>query len=68
MAFLPSAKSIMSEFDVIIAFRDTLFRAENQAKAAYKNNFPLSKKGVQWILLVGPHWLPKTLVRILKQQ
>lgn len=35
------------------------FQAQNQAKAAYKNSYPLSDDGVDWILLNGPYWPPK---------
>ena len=36
-----------------------LVQAEDQAKAADKNNYPLSTNGVLWILLVGPYWTVK---------
>ncbi|KAI9444898.1 hypothetical protein H4582DRAFT_1911931 [Lactarius indigo] len=39
---LPSANSIMSEFDVMA------------------EQLPLIRQRVQWILLIGPYWLPKT--------
>ncbi|KAI9453196.1 hypothetical protein HD554DRAFT_2043438 [Boletus coccyginus] len=41
-------------------FHTLSFQAEDQAKAAYKNKYPLSDSGVQWILLAGPYWTPKT--------
>ena len=40
-------------------FHALSFQAQDQAKAAYKNNYPLSDEGVDWILLIGPYWLPK---------
>ncbi|KAH9044833.1 hypothetical protein EDB84DRAFT_1587159 [Lactarius hengduanensis] len=33
--------------------------AQTQVKAAYKNSYPLTNDRVQWILVVGPYWLPK---------
>jgi hypothetical protein len=45
--------------DVKSTFHTLYFQAENQAKAAYKNGYPLSDNGIQWILLVGPYWIPK---------
>jgi len=45
--------------DVESLFHILSFQAENQAKAVYKNGYPLSGNGIQWILLVGPYWIPK---------
>ena len=59
MTSLPPASSIMHIEDVESLFHILSFQAENQAKAAYKNGYPLSDNGVQWILLVGPYWVPK---------
>jgi hypothetical protein len=60
MASLPPASEIMSNPDVASMFHTLSFQAQNQAKAAYKNGYPLSPNGVQWILLIGPYWTPKT--------
>jgi len=60
MTSLPSANAIKSDPDVESMFHSLSFQAQNQAKAAYKNGYPLSPNGVQWILLVGPYWMPKT--------
>jgi hypothetical protein len=54
MTGLPPPSSIMHIHDVKYLFHILSFQAENQAKAAYKNGYPLSDNGVQWILLVGP--------------
>ena len=59
MTSLPPASSIMHIHDVKSLFQILSFQAENQAKAAYKNGYPLSGNGIQWILLVGPYWIPK---------
>jgi len=59
MASLPAASSIMDSLSIASLFHSLSFQAENQAKAAYKNGYPLSDNGVDWILLIGPYWLPK---------
>ena len=56
MTSLPPASSIMHIQDVEPLFHILSFQAENQARAAYKNGYPLSDNGgIQWILLVGPY-------------
>jgi hypothetical protein len=60
MSDLPPPESLMTASDVMSAFHTLFFQAQNQAKAAYKNKYPLSNDGIQWILLVGPYWLPRT--------
>jgi hypothetical protein len=60
MASLPPANSIIHDPELVLQFHDLSFQAEDQAKAAYKNGYPLSDKGITWILLIGPYWLPKT--------
>jgi len=59
MASLPTASSIMGLANIASLFHALSFQAQNQAKAAYKNGYPLSDDGVDWILLIGPYWLPK---------
>ncbi|KAF8315781.1 uncharacterized protein EI90DRAFT_3087371, partial [Cantharellus anzutake] len=46
MAPLPPANLIMSDLDVKSMFHSLSFQAQNQAKAAYKNEYPLSPNGV----------------------
>lgn len=45
--------------DVVYAFHRLSFQAKNQAKAAIKNNYPIASN-IQWILLIGPYWIPVT--------
>jgi len=59
MTSLLSANAIKSDSDVESMFHSLFFQAQNQVKAVYKNGYPLSSNGVQWILLVGPYWMPK---------
>lgn len=47
MTSLPPANSIMDEFVVKALFHCLYFQARNQAKAAYKNQYPLSENGIQ---------------------
>jgi hypothetical protein len=57
MANLPLPDLIQDEVVVRSAFHTARFQAENQAKAAYKNERianPLG--GVPWLLFVGPYW------------
>ncbi|KAN0141512.1 hypothetical protein V8E53_000757 [Lactarius tabidus] len=58
MQQLPKPESILSEYDVVSAFYKLDLQAQNQAKAAYRNNYPLANDGIWWILLVGPYWIP----------
>ena len=58
MEEFPKPESILSDYDVITAFHTLDFQAKDQAKAAYKNNYPLANDGIDWILLVGPYWRP----------
>jgi hypothetical protein len=60
MASLPSADSIMRSRDVSILFCALSLQAEHQAKVAYRNGYPLSDNGVQWVLLAGPYWMSKS--------
>ena len=60
MASLPSAASIMHDHNVTTLFHQLSLQAENNAKTAYEKQFPLSDNGIQWILLVGPYWTPKS--------
>ena len=59
MAPLPTTSSIKSLANIISLFHSLSFQAQNQAKAAYKNGYPLSDHGIDWILLIAPYWLPK---------
>jgi hypothetical protein len=59
MSSLPNPDSIKADHRVTVAFHKLYFQAEDQAKAAYKNDYPLSNKGIHWILLVGPYWTPE---------
>ena len=59
MASLPTASSIMGLANIASLFHVLSFQAQNQAKAAYKNRYPLSDDGIDWILLIRPYWLPK---------
>ena len=59
MALLPAPDSLINNPKVIWAFHSLYYQAMDQAKAAYKNNYPLradARDGVYWILLVGPYW------------
>jgi hypothetical protein len=60
MSGLPTPQSLLTDTDVKFAFRALSFQAQNQAKAAYKNGYPLSNNEIQWILLIRPYWSPKT--------
>ena len=60
MVSLPPADSIKGNYTVATLFHSLSFQAQNQAKAAYKNRYPLSDNGIQWILLAGPYWMPKS--------
>ncbi|KAI0257210.1 hypothetical protein BJV78DRAFT_1160990 [Lactifluus subvellereus] len=59
MLGLPPPQSLKGDRAVVYAFHTLSFQALNQAKAAYKNNYPIFEDGIQWILMVGPYWLPK---------
>ncbi len=59
MASLPPASSIMGLANIASLFHSLSFQAQDQAKAAYKNDYPFSHNGVDWILLIGPYWLHK---------
>jgi len=62
MKSLPPASSLSTNDDVLTAFHHLHYQAKNQAKAAIKNLFPISHgtDTVDWILLVGPYWVPVT--------
>ena len=59
MSSLPNPTSIRADKRVAVAFHKLYYQAEDQAKAAYKDDYPLSNKGIHWILLVGPYWMPE---------
>lgn len=59
MDSLPSATSIITQDGVVRAFHALLFQAKNQAKAAIKSQYAHDNT-VQWILLIGPYWMPVT--------
>ncbi|KAF8470430.1 hypothetical protein DFH94DRAFT_210026 [Russula ochroleuca] len=50
----------MRDNNVTSLFHYLSLQAENSAKTAYKNGYPLSDNGVQWILVAGPYWTPKS--------
>ena len=52
MDSLPTADSIKGLANVASLFHTLSFQAQNQAKAVYKNGYPLSDDGVDWILLL----------------
>ena len=52
MEGLPPASSLIDIDEVRAAFQ-----AQDQAKAAIKNQYPLLGVTVQWILLIGPYWV-----------
>jgi hypothetical protein len=56
MSDLPNPTVIRGHKDLALVFHKLYFQAKDQAKATYKNHYPLSEEGVQWILLVGPYW------------
>lgn len=58
MAQLPGPESIISNRDLIATFHWLYIQAQNQAKASYRNDYPLASDGIWWILLVGPYWMP----------
>jgi hypothetical protein len=62
MTSMPPPPSIIDHPDVVYAFSRLSFQAKNQAKAAIKNKYPIANNGttVQWILLIGPYWMPVT--------
>ena len=57
MATLPAPESLIENHRVDMAFHSLYFQVMDQAKAAYKNDYPLCEDGVHWILLVGPYWI-----------
>ncbi|KAH9031933.1 hypothetical protein EDB85DRAFT_1890948 [Lactarius pseudohatsudake] len=59
MSNLPPPVLLTTNYTVMTLFHCLYFQAQTQAKAAYKNSYPLTNDGVQWILVVGPYWLPK---------
>lgn len=59
MISLPTPHSLIRDRDVLAAFHSLYFQAEDQAKAAYKNDYPLRHDGIHWILLIGPYWTPQ---------
>lgn len=61
MANLPSAQTMRSAYKIRSHFQALYFQAQDQAKAAYRNHYPLSNDGVWWILLLGPYWTPVKL-------
>lgn len=58
MKGLPPASSIINIDEVRAAFHTLYFQAQDQAKAAIKGQYPLLGGTVQWILLIGPYWVP----------
>lgn len=58
MEKLPEPDSITSNFDLMTTFHRLYLQAQNQAKAAYRNDYHLANDGIWWILLVGPYWKP----------
>ncbi|KAF8623891.1 hypothetical protein AX15_006146 [Amanita polypyramis BW_CC] len=59
---MPPPALLINHTDVVYAFHWLSFQAKNQAKAAIKNNYPIVNNStiVQWILLIGPYWIPVT--------
>lgn len=68
MQELPSPASIVNHSDVQVAFHHLYYQAQDQAKAAFKGGYPLVAEGVQWILLVGPYWVPVTFCPFTESQ
>lgn len=60
METLPHPSTLLADEKVISTFSRLETQARNQAKAAMKNDFPISGNTVDWILLVGPYWKPIT--------
>ena len=58
---MPPPYSLINNWNVMSAFHGLYFQALDQAKAAYKNDYPLCEDGVYWILLVGPYWTVERL-------
>jgi hypothetical protein len=58
MKGLPPPSSIIDNAEVKAAFHTLYFQAQDQAKAAIKGQYPLLGDTVQWILVVGPYWVP----------
>ena len=58
MESLPPPASLLKNPNVVTAFHSLSFQAKNQAKAAIKNRYPISGDTIQWILLIGPYWMP----------
>lgn len=58
MKGLPPPSSIINNNEVRVAFHTLYFQAQDQAKAAIKGQYPLLGGTVQWILLIGPYWVP----------
>ena len=58
MEGLPPASSLIDIDEVRVAFHRLYFQAQDQAKAAIKGQYPLLGGTVQWILLIGPYWVP----------
>jgi hypothetical protein len=56
MASLPTPDSLIHNAGVRSAFHALYFQVMDQAKAAYKNQYPLCEDGFYCILLVGPYW------------
>ena len=62
MGGMPPPASLIDHPDVVYAFHQLSLQAKNQAKAAIKNNYPIANNStiIQWILLIGPYWIPVT--------
>jgi len=58
MRGLPPPSSMINNNAVRFAFHSLYFQAQDQAKAAIKGQYPLLGGTVQWILLIGPYWVP----------
>lgn len=58
MKELPPPSSIIDSDQVRAAFHTLYFQAQDQAKAASKGQYPILGGTVQWILLIGPYWVP----------
>lgn len=56
MEGLPTPDSLINDIGVRTAFHTLYFQVMDQAKAAYKNQYPLCEDGFYCILLVGPYW------------
>lgn len=55
---LPPPSSIIDSDQVRAAFHTLYFQVQDQAKAAIKGQYPMLGCTVQWILLIGPYWVP----------